>query len=72
MGKGKESGEGVKLLSITEAAQELKMHRAYVWTLIQKGRLRATKAGYGWVIEQADLDDFQARQQEIARLRNPS
>lgn len=45
-----------RLLSVVEAAEELKVNRQRVQVLISSGRLPATKVGAYYVIRESDLD----------------
>jgi len=53
--------EKTDLLSITEAAEMLKITRPSVFEAITSGRLPATKIGNQWVVSRGDLANYQPR-----------
>jgi len=48
----------LKVYTISEVAQILKIHRTYVARLIRSGRLPAIKIGKFYRIRERDLEDF--------------
>lgn len=54
-------GEEPKNMTTQEAAEALGIHRSRVLHLIREGRLKATKHGRDWWIEEADLDAVRDR-----------
>lgn len=49
------------LLDTNEAAERLGVTRRQITTLIQQGKLRATKMGRDWFIDEDDLESVKER-----------
>ncbi len=45
-------------LTTKQAAERRGVHRSRILALIREGRLKATKLGWEWLIEESDLDNL--------------
>lgn len=48
------------MLTVTQAAAHLGVHKTRVYQFIRSGRLKATRHGRAWVIDVEDLREFEA------------
>lgn len=46
------------LLTTTEAAEVLKIHRVTLWKWLKTGKIRGAKIGRVWRIKREDLESF--------------
>jgi len=63
--------ESVQLLTVIDAAEQLRISRSKVYELIADGELRSVRIGHSRRIAMSDLADFVARHAESGTAASP-